>query len=703
MADGTVTEDDSSTDEEVWDMRVHPTNGGWRRWMHLSAWEQETEGMEAVRTGRWRRRVPGPCRMERGSKRRKPDQAQSSILDHVRPIKWNGRFVDLSPDILELVVKSLLLWGEARAIRAMAIVNHSCNAAVNAVLLYARTQILEAARKFAEAKKALTLYPTLSSVYRDEPLAHPQEAFDLADAYEHEYKRRMRHFGIGVQRADQLVSRPGDRWFHNNVSILGHVQDGCELCGRGGTWGTGDLCDAKGIGPVALIACRECSRKNRVRFRLHTDEYYETHGLVLWKWSPDHTQTLHVRFPRIETLANNYACAMLSKRESHRRRMGSHGKPHLRNVPLSRRVHTCTLTKSLSELFDSATDALFNDNNDIFHSGIGLGIELWHSLPPEIPNTLSFASMMGLRDDSETHTQAARVGKARLRARAACDARRASFNKLLLAHRQVVQGVEAVTSDQGYCCWIQVIELCCAARAFDMRWMFRAQNSRFGDWRKARYQILNLEETTIKTMTARIISVVHVLREILTKVSHHPISGGGYTRACVLEVLKHLPESFLVEDRRTLLVAQTYHMRMSHIKLRLRSDANWNGPQYLSVEVEVDPILMMRPRFVMETIVTQYTITRLHSLANKPIRGHRLHNEIVHAAEKVVNHPAMLDSRDQGRAVLFGLPGAWPWAAYWENHVTEEALRSARLAADVVVAGITATNHRYVHQVGGGY
>jgi len=607
------------------------------------------------------------CLLDRTStKAIRADRAQTKLSAYIRPVGWNGDglLAEVDADALGLVVRALLCAHDARTVRALAVTCRACAQAVRQTLLAVRTQLRGAADAYWEAREHWVSIRDMDPEFlSDEGLEHHAATFKRCyDAHER-YEACMRAIGIGAARREALVARVGQRWFHDAKSVLGHVASGCELCAE-------PLAeDTFGAGPVALFACTKCAHANRVRFTLHPDE---ERARRLRK--PTSAVPVLARFPRSDRPANNYACALLSKRETHRRRMKTDRAAVARRaVPLSRRVHRQNWTNALHGAWLD-----YGDEDDVDADPDAMEFELWHALPLGIPNDLGFASMMDAHVADGTRAEADACGTVRRRARAATDARRHKYNKLLEDHAFVVAEVNQVVQDQGYVGWLQVLDLVCAAHAFELRWMFRPSLSRFGDWRRARYRLLELEAPALSVSATRVEHVARVLRSTLT--NHDlPLNGNCPTRACVLEIIKHLPDAFL-DAPWTVLKYAVQHLRDARITLRVGA----TRPR-LYVDLDINPLTLQRPTLTLEVVLTQYVIDQLHGLVGTP-PAKALGWEVAGTIQAMANqmsaqcwarsmgHPSYSDKvltpgRDKVRAALFRLPGAWPCARTWfEQH-----------------------------------
>jgi len=604
------------------------------------------------------------CLLDRTStKAIRADRAQTKLSAYLRPAGWNGdgMLAEVDADALGLVVRALLLAHDARSVRALAVTCRTCAQAVRQTLLAVRTQLREAADAYWSAREHWVSIRDMDSEFLGEEGREHHNAMRKRcnRAYER-YDACMRANGIGAVRRDALMSRVGQRWFHDAKSVLGHVGSGCELCAE-------PLAeDTFGAGPVALFACAKCAQANRVRFTLHPDE---ERARRLNK--PTSALPLLARFPRTDRPANNYACALLSKRETHRRRMKTDRAAVARRaVPLSRRVHRQKWTNALNCAWLD-----YGDEDETEPYPDAMDFELWHALPPGIPADLGFASMMDAHVADGTRAEADACGTVRRRARAATDARRHKYNKLLEQHDSTVQMVNRVIQNSGYLAWIQVLDLVCAAHAFELRWMFRPALSRFGDWRRARYRLFDVEPHARRVGAARVESVARVLHSTLVE-ANLPLDSTGPTRACVLEIIKHLPDAFLEEGATTLrMVVQ--HLRSARITLRVGATL----PR-LYIDLAIDPYIIRRPGLTLEVVLTQYVVNQLHGLVYDSPPPKALGWEVTGIVESMSNqmsaqcwakhmaHPSYSDKllspgRDKVRAALFRLPGAWPCARLW--------------------------------------
>jgi len=663
-----MASDDSDASASDVEMEEAPPN----TWDDLTWWVKRSGRLQNLYLADFPNAKPvGKCLAERKatrySKRSTTTTArgvQPSLLMHLRPTRWINAPMELNLDVLEVVADALMRAGNAHTLRALAVVNRECAAAVHNTLHTACEKLRECAEVFAQEQDARRLLG-----YDEENATEAQlKRMDAAEARRLEaldaYEDCMRSTGIHMFRVQALARKPWSRWFHGSTSLLGHLQMGCELCSSDdNVRDTGHR-----AGPVSLFACRKCAHKHRVRFELvkhWTDRTF--HHPKGWR------QRLTVRFPRDESEANSYACALMSKRESHRRRMGSSRMPKARRtVPLSRRVYTNQpWTFELQDSWQLWSD----EERGPKHDTDEMSFELWHELPPSIPSHLTFASVMKLGSAGESaRNEAANHSAVRRRVRATMDARRAKFNRLTYEHAVLIFRVDQIVRERGFRAWIQVIELCCAARAFELRWLFRAEESRFGDWRKARYQLLDMDPDALVQATRRVNCVVDVMEKVLANERYPDGTKPKYflgwadsTRACILEILKHLPTACLSAGLEEKLYEKVQHLRRAVMQLSLVVDPALPAPnnQRLRIEVKIDPHIMGRANLELHAIVTKYTIAKLSSLVSQPEDAEELSLRTVRFVQDVANGFGHHERKDRMRAELYGLPGAWPCILTW--------------------------------------
>ena len=101
-------------------------------WDHLSEWIQ-VSGRTQRDHHRAAASIPPKavkCRAERKAKH----ENQRSVLAYLRPVRWTKAPMALNLDVLEVVADALMRHGDARTLRAFAVVNRECAAAVRNTL-----------------------------------------------------------------------------------------------------------------------------------------------------------------------------------------------------------------------------------------------------------------------------------------------------------------------------------------------------------------------------------------------------------------------------------------------------------------------------------------------------------------------------------------------------------------------------------------
>ena len=233
--------------------------------------------------------------------------------------------------------------------------------------------------------------------------------------------------------------------------------------------------------------------------------------------------------------------------------------------------------------------------------------------------------------------------------------------------------MDGTIRESGFRAWINVIELCSAARAFELRWLFRAEESRFGNWRMARYHLLEMHPTALTDAAHRISSVQRVLEWTLSHIVRtdgSPVINPNGTRLCVLEIVKHLPCACLSPGLEESLYAKVQHLRRAPVSLSIRGRLREGAPsQVLTVNFKIDPSILGRPDLVLVAYVTRYTVVKLCSLTSLPDPGgDRLTRGMVDRIGWLTNGFVEVDLCDRLRTELFALPGAWPFASSWVSN-----------------------------------
>ena len=363
---------------------------------------------------------------------------------------------------------------------------------------------------------------------------------------EEELRQVMTRAGtLNPVRRRALVVNAYRVFYHNARSLLGHMQHACEFCSTAPAVNI-----HKPAGPVALWACDKCARQHRVQFYVDKYPKDDDQQLVV-----NGVQQVQVRLPRREGPAYNYACAMLSKRSAHQRRMKARRASEVGTSRLIRRVHMTEFTPVMHASWEmhkynhlmglNMSGASYIVPDNVMH------FELWHALPEGIPSNLRFAAVLGLRESDDTRSEAQREGAKRARERASLAKRRKAYNKIAETHADLIEMMRTIICRGGYYGWVQILDVCIAARAFDMRWIFReistTASHQYTDWRLSRYRILETNAALRELAFARLRRIIHVMKMALTGANQSWRIENG-TRTCILEIIKHIPIHYVDAD-----------------------------------------------------------------------------------------------------------------------------------------------------------
>lgn len=577
--------------------------------------------------GQPRRTVPKKerCRLDRTTTKAQREDGAQLRLNRMRFVGRTRTTMDLGPDVLCHIVETLMASGDAHAIRAFAVTCRATATAVAAALDSARQRLKKAAKALTEAETDVS-----------ERVAA--------------FKETMTSVGIRNEgRQNGLITNAYRVFFQDARSVLGHIQCGCELCAS-------DVWPFYRIraGPVALFACKKCYKEQCVEFRLVKDpdgqgSRFHKNGRLRAK----------IELPRREGTPYSYACGLLSKRRMHQQRMKARRASDAGTRRLIRRNHWVDFPQGLEHAW-KLYEAPFTVEWD------AMPFEMWHSLPAGISNELTFASVFGLQPNEETRSDAVQEAKRLSRARQVTINRRAAFNRIRRQYDELVLSVRSVTTGINFGGWIQIIDLTIAARAFDVRWLFREQGLRFGDWRTARYKVLQTDPDKRRDALRRLEYTIDVLKSVLKRerVPEHLYKYDNGTRACVIEIIKQLPLAALNGEWRHLR-GVVDALRGTRMTLQLQETNPRSETQWLSASMTVDGNYFQRRHIVLEARVTAYERNRLLKAIDWPHRADRLTNEMVVSAMHIANMvtlgtAAQTERRDKVRAVVFGLPGAWP-------------------------------------------
>ena len=589
------------------------------------------------------------CLLERTTtKAIRVDRTQTRLDGCVRPAAWTKASMDLTPDALVHVVEMLMASGDARAVRALAV---ACRATASAV-----ATALGTARRLLQRKSAALV---------DARYAGEEEA---SEAAEKEFVQAMTRAGIlDPARQRALIVNAYRVFFHDARSLLGHIQHACEFCSTASSVNI-----HKPAGPVALWACDKCAHQHRVQFSV--DKYPKEYGEAVVVHGRTQVQ---VRLPRREGPAYNYACAMLSKRNARHRRMRARRASEVGSSRLLRRVHMTEFTPAMHAIWEVyAHNWLVGDtmsSRPFIAADDYMQYELWHALPAGIPSNLTFAAVLGLRENDDTQSEAQREGAKRTLARLRLVKRRQAYNKIVEAQRWMIGAMRGLIRPGGYYGWVQILDVCIAARAFDVRWIFReiatptASLHRL-DWRLSRYRILDLDEAVRARAFARLRVVIEAVQTMLT-LAGQSWTSDNRTRACILEIIKHLPVSWLDAGDPAKLTSAVLTLRKAPMTVTCAPPTPPSTLPVLKTVVRLDNQLFGRKNLVLEAVLSGYDRNRLVNACNHydqlgdPPGLHQLvgiASRLANATTSALYGENVAERRDEIRVVLYGMAGAWP-------------------------------------------
>lgn len=238
---------------------------------------------------RWRTVCRNDTRASAGA------QQHQGLVAYMRPQTWMLQPLDLSTDVVTMIVEALMCsddLNKARTIKALALVNRLYAAAVAFTLNQVRAQLQRNANDLALVQKRQLM---LNRACVDgESVGEEAHAHIAAEVIRRNgvHCQYMTSVGIPSKRRGTLLRFADRTRFHDNRSLLGHMEGGCELCGNPhGRMATGDAFIRDG--PVVLVACEECKGKHCVNLTL---QYADETG-----------ELLKVNIEQEETEANNYA------------------------------------------------------------------------------------------------------------------------------------------------------------------------------------------------------------------------------------------------------------------------------------------------------------------------------------------------------------------------------------------------------------
>lgn len=596
----------------------------------------------------------------RASKR----QQQAPLGLWIRPTTWMTTPLDLDPDVSSLIVEALMRQGDVATIRSFALVSRACTASVAMTLQTTRDRLRQAATRVSNAERGVHIWcgraareearqewmrvagsPFESDDenlegrymdhYNDDLSDHEADEIDRMESLRDAFYKRMERVGITFDRRNSLVRMAQVTWFHDNRSLLAHLSDGCELCGST----TGVRCNPFG-GPVALFSCGACRRKNGVELELRPvgprDSNY-----------PPRPQRFVATVDACETEGNDYARALLCKHKARRKRMCTN-RPHmLGTTNLGKRVHVIESNASLLACYDQSKWRMGYASWEMV---------LWHRLPPTLPQKFTFSAMMGVRDSDLVRDEALRDAQRRKAVRRRGAHRRSALAKMFRRHAEERANVFSVVRKGTFEGWVQAIDLCSAAHAFEVRWMFRAEQSGLNstDWRMAAYKLLDLEERALAAAVRRCSAVAHAMRIVGGVSKAYNLNVGNV----ILQIVRNYPHSFL-EGPVHCVNGLTSMLLHAPIQLSVLKESN--GLLTMQVEYILGTPFYGR-RLTVRSYFSGYTVSKILKALGQKTHGRGVTNAMVQEIARRANNTNFKGSEkwNEARQVVFGLPAVWP-------------------------------------------
>ena len=594
-------------------------------------------------------------------------QQQAPLRLWFRPSTWMTVPLDLDPDVASLIVEALVREGDVATIRSFALVSHTCAASVTTTLQTTRARLQQAATRVANAERGAHIWcgRAAREEARQEWLEQPgwshsddeehiegrymdhynddlsdQEAdeIDRMEALRDAFYDLMEHVGIPMARRNALVRMAQVTRFHDNCSLLAHLSDGCELCGST----TGVVrCNALG-GPVALFSCGVCRRKDGVELQLRpVDKMDSTY--------PPRPSRFVATVDACETEGNDYARALLCKHKARRKRMLTNRSHMLGTTNLGQRVHVIDSNASLLACYDQSK----------WRMGYApWKMVLWHRLPPTLPQEFTFSAMIGVRDSDAVRCEALRDAQRRKAVRRRGAHRRSALAKLFRRHAEERTNVFSVVRRGTFEGWVQAIDLCSAAHAFEVRWMFRVEQSGLNsaDWRLAAYKLLEIEEGALNAAVRRASAVAHAMRIVggVGKPSAVHLNAGDV----VMQIVRNYPQRFL--EGPVHCVNGLTNMLL-HAPLELSVLKGGNGLSTMLVEYILGtPFHGQRLR--IRSYFSGYTVSKILKALGQKTHECGVSNEMVQEIARRANDTSLKGTERwiAARQVVFGLPAVWP-------------------------------------------
>ena len=215
--------------------------------------------------------------------------------------------------------------------------------------------------------------------------------------------------------------------------------------------------------------------------------------------------------------------------------------------------------------------------------------------------------------------------------------------------------------------WVQVIDICCAARSFEVRWMFRTDRPGNGgsEKRLSQYKLLSMDVRERDAAVRRVETVARVLRMSMSRfLQPMHFQTNHAEREIVITLLKNVPLAFL-ERPAEQLAALVEALCRARICLALRDNRE---PPTLDVTFVFDYGPLAGRTLTVTSYVYLSTVKRiayeLFVYGNPRKLSHAMVYDFVKQLNRDLRWQGYPDdrraSRNSARAVVFGLPVRWP-------------------------------------------
>ena len=498
----------------------------------------------------------------------------------------------------------------------------------------------------------------------------------------------MQAAGISWDRASEILWAHRTTWIHRPATVLAHVSNSCELCGA--PMGSRTCRE----GPVSLHGCTACIDKHRVRFVV---------GLALPEGCESVEEALEASQHCVKiklydgwggrgSVAWVRARFMLSRKTQHRKRMlRQRGEI---SSTVQREQHEIELTEPLRRFLRAVPHGRFFRGTWKFRQPnepemLKLQVEAWLQLPREIPQGLTFSSLMGITETEELAQSAPVVVDRRLAKAHERNVTLGAFRKLYREARETrLQVASVVCAD--YFGATQLVDLCHAANALKLRALMNKHA--LGNINAMRDAVSLSPDERTKALW-RLGAVVRLLRAVVNEEDLNTAREDSRARALCLALARRAGDALF--HHRWCSEAEARLLKIVRIwmtaPLKLRLDKRESG---VEKEDAPDPDT---PR-----VVLTYYVPRADEATDQRIRLRgRLLNWRAHAKEPGdVFYEALWRNSEEAPSAL--TPEAlknvtlwgnyqWNWNRnYDENEINEEMCLKTRVALAQTFVGAAA-------------